>query len=60
MREITKSIVLGAFTITIWLAASIFLNNTENKSKPNDTSSTEQITFVEILTIAYEGDTTKI
>ncbi|MFT5735741.1 MAG: hypothetical protein ACJAU2_000859 [Maribacter sp.] len=55
-----KSIALGAFIITIWLAAFILLNNIENKSNPNDTSSKEQITFVETLTIDYEGDTTKI
>jgi hypothetical protein len=58
MSEIVKSIVLGVLTVTIWLAASILLNDTRNTNK-TDTSSKEQITFVETLTIDYEGDTTK-
>ena len=59
MNEIIKSIVLGVVTITIWLAASVILNDTKNTgSGPN--SFKEQTIFVETLTIDYEGDTMKI
>ncbi len=59
MSEIVKSIGLGVLTITIWLVASILLNDTRNTNE-TDNSKKEQITFVETLTIDYEGDTTKI
>lgn len=60
MSEIIKSMVLGGLTISVWIVASIFLNDTKNNTTASDKSSKEQITFVETLTIDYEGDTSKI
>jgi|AntAceMinimDraft_5_1070358.scaffolds.fasta_scaffold09543_2 hypothetical protein len=60
MSEIVKSIVLGVLTCTVWLAASVVMNDTKDNNLTNDNKTKEQITFVETLTIDYEGDTTKI
>jgi hypothetical protein len=60
MNEIIKSIVLGVVTITIWLAASVILNDTKNTGSSGPNSFKEQTIFVETLTIDYEGDTMKI
>lgn len=57
MSEIEKSIVLGVLTIAIWLVASTVLNNKGDKSISRDDTSIGQITFIETLTIDYEGDT---
>lgn len=59
MSEIVKSIGLGALTVSLWFVASPLLNDTRNTNE-TDNSKKEQITFVETLTIDYEGDTTKI
>ncbi len=60
MSEIIKSIVLGVLTVTVWLAASLVMNDTKDNDLANDNKTKEQITFVETLTINYEGDTKKI
>ncbi|WP_156950070.1 hypothetical protein [Maribacter antarcticus] len=57
MSEIVNPIVLGVLTVTIWLAVSILLNYTRNIT---NITGNKQITFVGILTIYYEGNTTKI
>ncbi len=59
MSEVVKSIGLGALTVSLWFVASPLLNDTRNTNE-TDNSKKEQITFVETLTIDYEGDTTKI
>ena len=60
MNEIIKSIVLGVLTVTIWLFASVILNDIGNTDSSGNESIKEQTTFVETLTIDYEGDTRKI
>ena len=60
MTEIVKSIVLGVLTITVWCIGAVFMNDKNNNSMPKDKGPKEQITFVETLTIDYEGDTIKI
>ncbi len=60
MNEIIKSIVLGVLTVAVWLVASVVMNDTKDTDKAKDKSSKEHITFVETLTIDYEGDTNKI
>lgn len=59
MSEILKSIVLGVLTVTVWLVASVVLNDTTNNSFLKDKNHKEQKTFVETLTIDYEGDAKK-
>ncbi|MFD0798992.1 hypothetical protein ACFQZJ_16080 [Maribacter chungangensis] len=60
MGDIIKSIVLGVLTVTVWFAASIVMKDLKDNSFKKENKTKEQITFVETLTIDYEGDTKKM
>lgn len=59
MKDISKSIVLGALTLSVWVVASIILNEDKKVGRTADTTDVENIdeTFVETLTIDYKGAT---
>ncbi|WP_396636580.1 hypothetical protein [Maribacter sp. R77961] len=62
MEDISKSILLGVFTICFWVLSSIILNEEKKTLAVTDEVVAERInhideTFVETLTIDYEGAT---
>ncbi len=62
MEDISKSLLLGTFTICFWVASSIVLNEDNKVTTVTDEVVAERIehideTFVETLTIDYEGAT---